>query len=67
MRFLRKLWEAMLPTAKPSWISTADRMPEPGQPVVKYWKETGNVWAGKHIPHAKHESFDEWLPLPPNQ
>jgi hypothetical protein len=46
------------------WILTSEQKPEPGQLVVKYWAATGNVWAGKHIAHAKHESFDKWVPLP---
>jgi len=46
------------------WILTADRKPKHGQLVVKGWDATGNVWAGKHIAHAKYESFDRWMPLP---
>lgn len=46
------------------WILTSEQKPELGQLVVKYWAATGNVWAGRHITQAKHESFDKWLPLP---
>lgn len=46
------------------WVLAEDRKPEHGQLVVKYWRATGNMWVGKHISHAKHESFDKWFPLP---
>lgn len=44
------------------WIAAAHRLPEPGQLVVKRWSN-GNVWAGRHVAHPKHESFAEWMPL----
>lgn len=46
------------------WVLTSEQKPEHGQLVVKCWSATGNVWAGKHIAHAKHEAFDKWMALP---
>ena len=46
------------------WISVYQAMPGNGQYIVKYWADTGNVWAGKHIVNPKFESFDYWMPLP---
>lgn len=50
-------------SAVPDWIRPADQTPENGQLIVKRWAN-GNVWAGIHTAHPKHESFDAWLPLP---
>lgn len=49
--------------AQTDWIRTTDQVPENGRLIVKRWAN-GNVWAGVHVAHPKHESFDEWLPLP---
>ncbi len=43
------------------WISTRDRSPQPGDEIVKRWKN-GNMWTG---PYAVTETFDWWLALPP--
>jgi len=57
---IKAIVEAAL--AAERWITTAHRLPEPGQLVVKRWGN-GNVWAGRHVAHPKHESFAEWMPL----
>jgi hypothetical protein len=47
-----------------TWILISERQLEQGQLIVKYWSDTGCVWAGKHIAKPKFESFDKWFPLP---
>lgn len=61
MNWLKQL--LILYWLKPVWISTKDRLPEPGDLIVKRWSK-GTVWAGIYTGTSKESSFDYWYPLP---
>jgi hypothetical protein len=56
------------------WIKAAERMPDPGQMIVKRWygmpdpawvgRQPDTFWAGRYNGTEKDSSFDAWYPLP---